>query len=77
MTAGSPAADSVAGQQTHTFHIPTAATAVDISQLAIYLQSHYKEVEAVTSRRRGLIVRFADHPPSGEPIPGVVSAMAI
>ena len=46
MTAGPPAADSVAGQQTQTFHISTAATAVDISQLAIYLQSYYKEVEA-------------------------------
>lgn len=44
MTAGPPAADSVAGQQTQTFHISTAATAVDISQLAIYLQSYYKEV---------------------------------
>ena len=44
MTAGPPAAGSVAGQQTQTFHISTAATAVDISQLAIHLQSHYKEV---------------------------------
>ena len=44
MTAGPPAADSVAGQQTQAFHISTAATAVDISQLAIHLQVHYKEV---------------------------------
>lgn len=52
MTAEPPAADSVAGQQTQTFHISTAATAVNISQLAIHLQSHYKEVEAVTGRSR-------------------------
>ncbi|HEX8797789.1 MAG TPA: hypothetical protein VF772_04210, partial [Terriglobales bacterium] len=42
MTAGPPAADSVAGQQTQTFHISTAATAVDISQLWTYLQGYYK-----------------------------------
>ena len=61
MTAGPPAADSLAGQQTQTFHISTAATAVDISQLAIRLQSHYKEVDEVTSGSRGLIVQFADN----------------